>query len=360
MLRVGVIGMGFGAIAHLPAFELLTDVQVVAVADTGSGRAAALAARHGGGLRAFSDGLTLATWDGIDIVSIATPPATHEGLARAALAAGKHVFCEKPFCTGSGAASGLAQLANERRRVGALCYEFRYDPGIRRLIDRVHAGEIGTVRRIAVTWQTAGALDPRRAWSWRHDAEQGGGVLIDWFSHVADYASRIAQSPVRSVWAQAATHVAERNDSHGTPRAVTAPDDCDVVCQFESGVTGVFSVSNVCRAPIGHRIEVFGDLGSIVFHHSPPFSATGRSLRLVRGDETAVELIPANHAPDADGRVAVTSELLADFIAVVRGESRPLVPTFSDGAATWDCLDAAVAAAGDGCRRDVRMAGVEP
>jgi predicted dehydrogenase len=352
--------MGFGAAVHLPAFEAQSDVEVVAVADNGSGRAAALAARHGDRLRAFSDGMSLAAWDGIDIVSIATPPATHEALARAALAAGKHVFCEKPFCTGSSAASRLVQLANERRLVGALCYEFRYDPGIRRLLERVHAGGIGTVRRLAVTWQTAGALDPRRAWSWRHDAEQGGGVLFDWFSHVADYASRIAQSPVRSVWAQAATRVAERKDSHGMPRAVTAPDECDVVCQFESGVTGVFSVSNACRAPIGHRIEIFGDLGSIVFHHPPPFLATGRSLRLTRGDETTVDSVLANHNPDADGRIAVTSDLLADFIAVVRGEQRPLLPTFSDGAANWGCLEAAVAAAGDGCQRKMRMAGTAP
>jgi hypothetical protein len=118
-------------------------------------------------------------------------------------------------------------------------------------------------------------------------------------------------------------------------------------------------VSNACRAPIGHRIEAFGDLGSIVFHHPPPFSATGRSLRLARGDETTVEPIPANHSPDADGRVVVTRDLLTDFVAVVRGESRTLLPTFSNGAAIWGCLEAAAAAAaaGDGCQREVCMAG---
>lgn len=351
MLRVGIVGMGFGAAVHLPAFEALGDVEVVAVADNGSGRAKDIAAKRRGKLRAFNDGMSLAAWDGIDIVSIAVPPSEQEALVRAALIAGKHVLCEKPFGTGYGAARGLAQLAEDRRLVGALCYEFRYDPGVRRLIELIHAGEIGTVRRIVVSWQTGGALDPQRIWSWRSDAEQGGGVLIDWFSHVADYASRIAQSPLRSVWAQTATTVIERKDSDGTPRLVTAPDECDVVCKFESGVTGVLSVSNACRAPIGHRIEVFGDLGSIVFRHSPPFSATGRSVRLMRGEESTVESILANHSPGADGRVVVIRELLADFIAVVRGESRPLLPTFSNGAANWDCLEAAAAAASDGCQR---------
>jgi predicted dehydrogenase len=351
MLRVGIVGMGFGAAVHLPAFEAQTGVEVVAVADNGSGRAKDLAAKRGGKLRAFNDGVSLAAWDGIDIVSIAVPPREQEALVRTALVAGKHVLCEKPFGTGSVAARELAQLAGDRRLVGALCYEFRYDPGVRRLIGLIDAGEIGAVRRIVVSWQTSGALDPQRVWSWRSDAEQGGGVLIDWFSHVADYTRRIAQSPLRSVWAQTAINVTERKDSRGTPRPVTAPDECDVVCKFESGVTGVLSVSNACRAPIGHRIEVFGDQGSILFHHSPPFSATGRSVRLMRGEEITVETILANHSPEADGRVVVIRELLADFIAVVRGESRPLLPTFSDGADNWGCLEAATTAAGDGCQR---------
>ena len=176
MLRVGIVGMGFGAAVHLPAFDAQTDVEVVAVADNGSGRAKDLAAKRGGKLRAFNDGVSLAAWDGIDIVSIAVPPGEQEALVRAALVAGKHVLCEKPFGTGSRAARDLAQLAGDRRLVGALCYEFRYDPGVRRLIELIDAGEIGTVRRIVVSWQTSGALDPQRVWSWRSDAEQGGDV----------------------------------------------------------------------------------------------------------------------------------------------------------------------------------------
>ncbi|MCX7157470.1 MAG: Gfo/Idh/MocA family oxidoreductase [Rhodocyclales bacterium] len=355
MLRVGIIGMGFGAAVHLPAFSARSDVTLAAVADSGSGRAKQEAARYGGALRPFSSGLSLARWDGIDIVSIAVPPCEQEGLVRAALVAGKHVLCEKPFCLGAEAAKELAVLAHERRLAGAVFYEFRYDPGIRRLIEMIRAGKIGNVQRLAVTWQTSGALDPQRTWSWRHDTAKGGGVLVDWFSHVADYARQIAQSPIRSVWARTATNVAERRDKHGTARLVTAPDECDVICHFANGATGVFSVTTACPTPAGHRIEVVGDEGMIVFHHPPPFSAGGRSVRLVRGDgeETLVDLDLKSSNSSSDQRIAAATELISDFLLVLRGESRPLLPTFSEGAATWRVIEAATSASADGCQREV-------
>lgn len=355
MLRVGIVGMGFGAAVHLPAFEAQNDVEVVAVADSGSGRAEALAARHGGKLRAFNDGVSLAAWNGVDIVSIAAPPGEQEALVRAALVAGKHVLCEKPFCLGANAASELARLAHERRLTGALFYEFRYDPGIKRLIEMVNAGEIGEVRHLAVTWQTSGALNQQRVWSWRHDAAKGGGVLVDWFSHVADYARQIAQSSIRTVWARETTNVAERLDKNGVTRLVTAPDACEVGCHFESGATGVFSVSTACPAPVGHRIEVTGARGSIVFHHPPPFSATGRTVRLVWGDgeETMVDLDLTNSNSSLDQRVAAATGLIFDFMAALRGEYRPLLPSFGDGAANWGVIEAAIYAVTGGCQREV-------
>lgn len=355
MLRVGIVGMGFGAAVHLPAFEAQNDVEVVAVADSGSGRAEALAARRGGKLRAFGDGVSLAAWDGIDIVSIAAPPCEQEDLVRAALVAGKHVLCEKPFCLGANAANELARLAHERRLAGGLFYEFRYDPGIKRLIEMVNAGEIGKVRHIAVAWQTSGALGPHRAWSWRHDAVKGGGVLVDWFSHVADYARQITQSPIHAVWARATTNVAQRRDKNGIARLVTAPDECEVGCHFDNGATGVFSVFTACPSPVGHRIEVTGDRGLIAFHHPPPFSAAGRTVRLVRGDgkEFMVDLDPTKSSSSPDQRIAAATGLISDFVATLRGECRPLLPSFDDGAATWGVIEAAIAAAAEGCQREI-------
>lgn len=349
MLRVGIVGMGFGAAVHLPAFEAQNGVQVVAVADNGSGRAEALAATHVGKLHVFSDGVSLAAWDGVDIVSIAVPPREQEALVRAALLTGKHVLCDKSFCIGANAGKELEHLAHERGLTGGLLYEFRYDPGIQYLIRIVGAGEIGNISHIAVAWQTSGALDPQRFWSWRHDAKQGGGVLVDWFIHVADYVSRIAQSPILCLRARVATNVPERLSRDMVMRAVTAPDECDIVCGFENGVTGEFFVSNASRAPIGHRIEVTGDCGSIVLHHAPPFSASDRTLRLFRGDSETilVDYLPSRFQQFSDERIITTSELIADFISVLGGGCCPQLPTFADGVANWRIIEAALAAVND-------------
>ena len=349
--------MGFGATVHLPAFAAHRNVEVVALADNGSGRAEALISKNDHKLLAFSNGLSLIDWGGIDIVSIAAPPIEQEKLVRAALINGKHVLCEKPFCLSANVADELACLAQDRRLLGALFYEFRYDPGIKRLIELVNSEEIGKVQHLDVTWQTSGALDLQRAWSWRNDSKQGGGVLIDWFIHVADYASLIAQSPVRNVRARAGTVITqERIDRNMVIRSVSAPDECEVVCEFESGVTGVFAVSNACLAPVGHKIKVTGDRGSIVYHHPPPFSSNGRIVRLVReyGEEIMVDLDLTNFWPSSDQRVAAASDLIADLLATLEGESRSLLPSFRDGAKNWGVIEAAISAVADGCQHQVR------
>lgn len=350
MFRVGIIGMGFGAAVHLPAYSAQSDVKVVALADNGSGRAKELVAKSGGEIRAFASGLSLATFDGLDIVSIAAPPGEQEALVRAALLAGKHVLCEKPFCLGGIAAKELTKLAYERRLNGGVFYELRYDPGIKTLIEMINAGEIGNVHHIAVTWQTNGQLDPRRDWSWRHDAKQGGGVLVDWFIHVVDYASRITHCPIRSLRARATTNVQERFTRSLIKQVVSAPDECEVTCEFESGVTGEFAVSNACRVPVGHRVKVTGDCGSIVLQHTPPFSVSDRSLQLIplNGVGKFVNCLPPKFEQLSDERIAVAAELIADFILVIKGGHCPALPTFGDGVANWRTIEAALAAVDDG------------
>ena len=97
---MGVVGMGFGAGVHLPALATTDSIIVTGLADAGSGRAQAAAAKHAPEARVFNNGLDLAGWSGIDAVSIAVPPRQQGAIVRAAIDAGKHIICEKPFGAG--------------------------------------------------------------------------------------------------------------------------------------------------------------------------------------------------------------------------------------------------------------------
>ncbi|MET0579531.1 MAG: Gfo/Idh/MocA family oxidoreductase, partial [Ilumatobacteraceae bacterium] len=94
--RVGIIGVGWGAIVHAPAYQLVDDYEVVAICGRNPERLAAGAARAG--ITDTSDDWeSFVQRDDIDVISISTPVPAHHPMTLAALAAGKHVLCEKPL-----------------------------------------------------------------------------------------------------------------------------------------------------------------------------------------------------------------------------------------------------------------------
>src|SRR5579885_794003 len=95
-LRVAVVGTGFGAAVQIPGLQRYSRTEVVAVAARSDAHARETAARFGIP-HAFTSVDAMLELDGVDAVSIASPPATHHALTLAALRAGKHVLCEKPF-----------------------------------------------------------------------------------------------------------------------------------------------------------------------------------------------------------------------------------------------------------------------
>src|SRR5204863_3272477 len=96
-IRIGVAGVGFGAAVHIPAFQS-EGIEVAAICSRRPERAQEAADRFGVE-RTFTDYDDMLGMDGLDAVSIVTPVALHHPMAMAALRAGKHVICEKPFST---------------------------------------------------------------------------------------------------------------------------------------------------------------------------------------------------------------------------------------------------------------------
>ncbi|TAN40465.1 MAG: Gfo/Idh/MocA family oxidoreductase, partial [Nitrospirae bacterium] len=234
LVRVGIIGLGFGARVHLPAFQSLPNVRVIAVADAGSGKADRVEVEHKG-IRAFHDWRHMIANVESDAVSVATPPDVQQGIVCAALAAGKHVLSEKPFGTDVSAARAMLRAAQMSGRIHAIDFQFRMEPGIRGLKRQISLGKIGRVIRIDVTWLTAGRSDPALPFSWQNDAARGGGVLNNFGSHVIDYVEWISASRITTVNASARIIHAQRFDADGCEHTVTAEDSCDMTCALANG-----------------------------------------------------------------------------------------------------------------------------
>jgi predicted dehydrogenase len=184
-LRVGVVGCGNVALNfHLPAYQAVPDrYTVVALADPTAerlelGRSAAGLAPE----QVHLDAAELLARDDVDVVDVCTPQHLHRDVVVAALAAGKHVLCEKPIAAVPADAAAMVTAAADAGVVLAVVHNYLFFPevvALRRLID---SGELGEVRTVRVDMlgvvDAPGAAGYRPAW--RHDpAASGGGVLMD-------------------------------------------------------------------------------------------------------------------------------------------------------------------------------------
>nr|WP_166844219.1 Gfo/Idh/MocA family oxidoreductase [Isoptericola sp. BMS4] len=201
-LTVGLVGAGGMARAHAPAWRALGADLVVHSHDG----AADVAAAHGGRAAATLDDLL----DAVDVVDVVTPTPTHLAVAGAALAAGRHVLCEKPLTrTGADGATLLAAARAADRQLYP-GHVVRYFPEYARMRDAVRAGAVGTP---AVLRFARGGAFP--TWSaWFADEARSGGVVLDLMLHDLDLARWVA-GEVTSV------HATRRSlDADGAPRTL--------------------------------------------------------------------------------------------------------------------------------------------
>jgi predicted dehydrogenase len=203
----------------------------------------------------------------------ATLTTTRAEFVRRAIAAGKHVYCEKPLATTTAEALSLARLARERGVKHGVVQDKLFLPGIRklkRLVDSGFLGRILSVRGEFGYWVFEGDWQPAQRPSWNYRKEEGGGIIVDMFAHWR-YLLDHTFGDVLAVQCLGATHIPERVDEHGRRYAATADDAAyatfllrggrgagDIVAQFNSS----WAV-RVYRDEL-LEIQVDGTLGSAV------------------------------------------------------------------------------------------------
>jgi predicted dehydrogenase len=187
---------------------------------------------------------------------------------RAAIAAGKHVYCEKPVAGSLEEALELARLADAAGVKTGVVQDKLFLPGLlklRRLIDGGFFGRILSVRGEFGYWVFEGDWQPAQRPSWNYRAEDGGGIVVDMFCHW-QYVLRELFGPVRSVQAVAATHIPRRCDEHGMAYPATADDSAYGIFELDNGIVAQINSSWTTRVHRDELVEfqVDGTEGSAV------------------------------------------------------------------------------------------------
>ena len=341
-LRIGIVGMGYGARVHLPAFQSIPGVKVTAISDAGSGRAQQVAAEaevpH-----PYNDWRKMLRDQNLDVVSVAVPPAYQAEVVLAALESGKHVLCEKPFGRELAEAEKMTATAQASGLVNAVGFQFRMEPGIAELKRQFLSGAIGQVQRFDVSWLTGGRADRARPWSWHHDRTLGGGVLDNFGSHIIDYLEWVCKVKITSIFAQAHTIIGTREDSSGVQRDVTAEDSCDLICRLSNGGMAILTVSNCYQFGPGHKIEIYGDEGRLVFRHDVPFLPAQAKVFIETNNIELTALQPGKIAGSEhlDSRMLPFLALARLIVEAISARDGRDLPDFATGLRVRRILDVA-------------------
>jgi predicted dehydrogenase len=172
-IKAAVVGTGFIGVVHVEALRRL-GIEVTGVVGSSPGRAAEKA-RTGAVPDPYPSFDAMLADPAVDVVHLTTPNHLHFGQVKAALAAGKHVVCEKPLGMDSTETAELLRLAEQSALVHAVNFNIRSYPQVQEARARVQAGEIGDVRLISggylqdwLLWDTD--------WNWRLDPAAGGAL----------------------------------------------------------------------------------------------------------------------------------------------------------------------------------------
>ena len=363
MTGVVVAGTGFGCFTHVRALRA-AGFDVVAVVGRDPVKTAARAEMFDvpRALTSWPDALAL---PGVDACTIATPPHTHASLVDAALDAGKHVLCEKPFARDAIEASRLLQRAEQSAVVHLLGTEFRFDTGQALLARAVRDGLIGAPKLAMFFLHVPVLADPTAELpDWWADAAQGGGWLGAHGSQVIDQ--------VRVTLGEFTDVTVSLLNLAG--RATTADDGFVAHFRLASGAAGVMQSTAADRGPMLIETRVVGShgsawidgLGDAVFVADSGGTRqlpVPDDLRTVRADappaaalETTYEQM-IGHGLD----FGAYTRLAEHFFARIEGVPAPAGPapaTFADGVADMEVLDAMRASARD--RRTVTVRGTAP
>jgi predicted dehydrogenase len=331
----------------------------------------ARAAQDEAGFLAATDTLdTILADPEIDVVDVAVPNSLHRSVVERALAAGKHVYCEKP----------LAPTLDDARAIGAdvrraaarfgMVFQYRFIPAIVRAHDLIAEGRIGRIYTYRAEYLHTGYQNPERPLSWRMKKDEGGsGALGDLGSHVIDLI-RYLIGEFESVQGNLETFVNERPVAPGASEsgAVTVDDVAWIHARMQNGAIGTIEASRFATGTLDElKISIHGERGALWFDLMDPNflwsydeSSPGGPYGGERGRRRidTVSFYPGASTPPSRapiGWIRAHAENQYRFLKAVVDDRDP-VPGITDGLRTQLVIDAVErSAASDGARQFVAV-----
>ena len=310
MIRIGIIGSGFGTIGLKPAFESVRGCSVVGVCE------------HRSDWKKFLDR------NDLDAVAIAVPPRAQYEVAKAALAKGLHVFAEKPLAANLKQARELLVLAEKKKVVHGIDFMFPEIAEWQKVKELLDKKAFGALKHVSVNWDwQSGDLRYGRD-TWRSDVKEGGGALAFYFSHGLNYLEYFAGTITD----------ARASFMHSLLSKNGGEIGFDMLLRFKSGATGYAHVSSNAPGYVCHRLIFQCEMGVIVLEAKnavvdgftiTTYSHAGKKQVAVKEDYGK---------KGEDERVKCVRKLAKRFVEACAG-GKPMSPSFTDGVRVQELIE---------------------
>jgi predicted dehydrogenase len=355
-MKIAIIGTGFMGKVHVENLRRLPDVEVAAVAGSGGERAREFGNSIGVN-RATGNYEELLEDSTIDAVHVLTPNALHYPICRAALEAGKHVLCEKPFTISVQEARELVELAAQNSLANCIQHNLRYYPLVQQMRSMIEAGDLGEILIVQGTYSQDWLLY-ETDWNWRVNADDNGALraMGDIGSHWMDLIQHVTGLGITELCAELATFHGTRRRPKGSVETFagkklqasdyeTVPIDTEdfgsVLLRLGQRARGAFTVSQMSAGRKNmFTVEIYGTKAGVAWNQERPDELwigqrdqpNGILLKdpaLMYPRAAAYADLPGGHSEGYDD---THKQVFKRFYARVADGAAPVeYPTFEDG-----------------------------
>ena len=360
-IGIGLVGGGYMGKAHAVALSAVGAVfdtplrprlEMLAASTPESARRHA---RAFGFSRAAADWQALVADPKVGAVVIASPQDTHRGIAEAAFSLGKPVFCEKPLGASMEDAMAMVAAARASGVVNMVGFNYVRTPATQFARKLIAGGEIGQITWFRGEHTEDFLADPALPSTWRTKG-MANGTMGDLAPHMINCALAL-MGPIARVSALVETVHATRPGPAG-PEPVTNDDQAQIMCRFANGAMGHLHISRIATGrKMGYAYEIHGTKGAIRFDQEDQnaiwlYRAEGpeaeRGFRKILTGPAHPDYLPfcqgPGHGTGYQDQIIIEAR---DFLAAIHS-GQSIWPSFQDGLAVWQVVDASLRSAQDG------------
>ncbi|WP_421897594.1 Gfo/Idh/MocA family protein [Marinoscillum sp.] len=286
-IKIGVIGTGSRGQGLIPNINGIDRFDVVACADILPFRLEeGLSKVESNQVKGYEDYRKLLDDKNIDAVLIATPFSTHAGIAKDAIDAGKHVYCEKTMAKGYDGIKELVKATNQSGKIFQTGHQYHSSRLYSHVVDLIKKGELGQVQAFECQWNRNGdwrryvpSPELERIINWRMYREYSGGLLAELCSHQLDFTNWVlGATPNKVTGFGGVDYWKDGRETY---------DNIHLIYDYPGGVKAKFTCLTA-NSKDDYQIKVFGDKGTLILSYAKAWFYPEGKLNKEVGDVDGV------------------------------------------------------------------------